>query len=202
MKSLTIFFCFFIYLNKTSEFIFFDKTLPTVSLKKLPVEEKRETRQQNRHTTYESYMIHKYTRRPESVTIYPSIVTWEYECSIDPNTTPYQWELLFTALTVNKQLTNEYKCLLACINKKIGIQDANGRYNRVGFIEALEKIKPYYHGKDFVNNKRKTITCLDRTSQGKNECDTADKLLKCVDTTQIKAFQGFRKAITDNKTLT
>ncbi|KAB0799633.1 hypothetical protein PPYR_07513 [Photinus pyralis] len=82
---------------------------------------------------------------------------------------------------VNHQVptTEAGKCFLACMYKTEGFIGADGSINREGSLAAIEPMKDmdqdYY-----LKVKQVMENCLDKISNGDNECETAVIVHQCV----------------------
>ncbi|KAF2903755.1 hypothetical protein ILUMI_02431 [Ignelater luminosus] len=75
--------------------------------------------------------------------------------------------------------TENGKCFLACMNKKIGFQDKNGKISKEGTMDVLDEIKAV--DEDLYEKMKKVAdTCLEEVKDADNECETALHLCICV----------------------
>ncbi|KAK4886227.1 hypothetical protein RN001_002498 [Aquatica leii] len=74
--------------------------------------------------------------------------------------------------------TEKGKCFLACVHKKTGCLDANGKINKAGALAAVEKLKDI--DEDYYNKIKQIVEiCMRKVKDLSNECETAVAMFKC-----------------------
>ncbi|KAK4886228.1 hypothetical protein RN001_002499 [Aquatica leii] len=74
--------------------------------------------------------------------------------------------------------TEKGKCFLACIHKKTGCLDANGKINKTGVLAAIEKLKEI--DQDYFGKIKQVVEiCMGKVNDLSNECETAVAMFEC-----------------------